>query len=82
MVTTSYGHTLAVNARTGAKLWEFTPSSIGSYAGSAQFTTASPTADPDRRHVYVATPDGEIHKLVLATGREVRSGALASTRDP
>ena len=74
VVTTSYGHTLAVNARTGAKLWEFTPSSISSYAGSAQFTTASPTADPDRRHVYVATPDGEIHKLVLATGREVRSG--------
>ncbi len=74
VVTTSYGHTLAVNARTGAKLWEFTPSSISSYAGSAQFTTASPTADPDRRHVYVATPDGDIHKLVLATGREVRSG--------
>jgi outer membrane protein assembly factor BamB len=84
VVTTSYGHTLAVDARTGAKLWEFTPSNISSYAGSAQFTTASPTADPDRRDVYVATPDGEIHKLVLATGREVRSGRwpVPVTLDP
>jgi outer membrane protein assembly factor BamB len=84
VVTTSYGHTLAVDARTGAKLWEFTPSDISSYAGSAQFTTASPTGDPDRRYVYVATPDGEIHKLVLASGREVRSGRwpVRVTRDP
>ena len=63
VVTTSYGRTLAIDARTGAKLWQFTPSDIGSYAGSAQFTTASPTADPDHRDVYAATPDGEIHKL-------------------
>jgi outer membrane protein assembly factor BamB len=84
VVTTSYGRTLAVDARTGAKLWEFTPASINSYAGSAQFTTASPTADPDRRYVYVATPGGEIHKLVLATGREVRSGRWPArvTLDP
>jgi outer membrane protein assembly factor BamB len=84
VVTTSYGHTLAVDARTGAKLWEFTPSDISSYAGSPQFTTASPTADPDRRYVYVATPDGEIHKLVLATGREVRAGRwpVQVTLDP
>ncbi len=84
VVTTSYGHTLAVDAQTGAKLWEFTPSDIRSYAGSAQFTTASPTADPDRRYVYVATPDGEIHKLAIATGREVRSGRwpVRVTLDP
>ncbi len=74
VVTTSYGHTLAIAAHTGAKLWEFTPASINDYAGSAQFTTASPTADPDRRAVYVTTPDGQIHKLALATGREIRSG--------
>jgi outer membrane protein assembly factor BamB len=84
VVTTSYGHTLALNAATGARLWEFTPSDISSYAGSPQFTTASPTADPDRRHVYVTTPDGEIHKLVLTTGREVRSGRwpVRATLDP
>jgi outer membrane protein assembly factor BamB len=84
VVTTSYGRTLAIDARTGARLWEFTPSDIGSYAGSAQFTTASPTADPDRRYVYASTPDGEIHKLVLASGREVRSGQWPArmTLDP
>jgi outer membrane protein assembly factor BamB len=84
VVTTSYGHTLAIDARTGAKLWEFTPSDIGSYAGGAQFTTASPTADPDRRYVYAAAPDGEIHKLLLTTGREVRSGRwpVRVTLDP
>ena len=74
VVTTTYGRTLAINAHTGARLWEFTPSDISSYAGSSQITTASPTADPDREYVYAATPDGEIHKLALATGVEVHSG--------
>jgi hypothetical protein len=84
VVTTSYGRTLAINARTGATLWEYTPSDIGSYAGSAQFTTASPTADPDHRSVYATSPDGEIHKLSLATGHEVRSGRwpARATLDP
>jgi outer membrane protein assembly factor BamB len=84
VVTTSYGRTLGIDARTGTKLWEYTPSDIGSYAGSAQFTTASPTADPDRRYVYAAAPDGEIHKLRVATGREVLSGRWPArvTLDP
>jgi outer membrane protein assembly factor BamB len=84
VVTTSYGRTLAINARTGATLWEYTPSDIRSYSGSAQFTTASPTADPDHRYVYAAAPDGEVHKLGLATGREIRSGRwpVRVTLDP
>jgi outer membrane protein assembly factor BamB len=84
VVTTSYGHTLALDADTGSQLWQFTPSDISSYAGSAQFTTASPTADPDHRYVYAASPDGEIHKLVVTTGREVRSGhwPVRVTLDP
>jgi outer membrane protein assembly factor BamB len=84
VVTTSYGRTLAINARTGATLWEYTPSDIGSYDGSAQFTTASPTADPDHRYVYAVSPGGEVHKLGLATGREVRSGRWPArvTLDP
>jgi len=52
-------------------LWEFTPSDIGSYRGSAQVTTANPVVDPDRRYVYAASPDGLIHKLALATGTQV-----------
>ncbi len=41
--------------------------------GSAQVTTATPVADPDRRYIYAASPDGLIHKLAVATGRQVSS---------
>ena len=74
VMTTSYGKTIALDAGTGARLWEFTPPDIGSYAGSSQVTTATPIADPNRRFVYAASPDGLIHKLVLANGAQVRSG--------
>jgi outer membrane protein assembly factor BamB len=79
IVTTTYGRTVALDARTGGQLWEYVPPSIGNYQGSAQFTTATPIADPDRKHVYVATPDGRIRKLVIATGNEVRSGRWPAT---
>ena len=74
VVTTSYGRTVAIDARTGRRLWQFAPSDDNHLAGTPQFTTASPTADPDRRYVYASTPDGLVHKLSIATGREVRSG--------
>ena len=74
VVTTTYGHTVAIEAQTGRTLWEFTPSDIGRYAGSYQVTTATPIADPDDRYVYAAAPDGLIHKLVLATGADVHNG--------
>jgi outer membrane protein assembly factor BamB len=73
IMTTSYGRTIALDAGTGAKLWEFTPRDIGAYEGSAQVTTATPIADPDRRFVYAASPDGLIRKLVVANGSEIRS---------
>jgi hypothetical protein len=74
VVTTTYGKTIAIDPGTGARLWEFTPSSYRSLAGSSQITTTTPVADPGRRFVYAASPDGHIHKLVVATGAEVRSG--------
>ncbi|HWF34573.1 MAG TPA: PQQ-binding-like beta-propeller repeat protein [Solirubrobacteraceae bacterium] len=73
VVTTTYGRTLALDAATGATLWRYTPADLSSYQGSAQITTATPIADPDRRYVYAASPDGLIHKLSLLTGRQVRS---------
>lgn len=73
VVTTTYGRTLALDASTGVKLWQFTPSDVASYQGSAQITTATPAADPGRRYVYAASPDGLIHKLSLLTGRQIRS---------
>lgn len=74
VITTTYGRTLAIDPGTGARLWAYVPRDIGAYEGSSQITTATPIADPDRRFVYAASPDGRIHKLELATGLEIRSG--------
>jgi outer membrane protein assembly factor BamB len=71
VVTTAYGRTIAIDPRTGKRLWQFTPNDIGSYQGSAQITTATPVADPDRRYVYAASPDGLIRKLSIASGHPV-----------
>jgi outer membrane protein assembly factor BamB len=78
IVTTTYGHTIALDPGTGAKLWEFTPRDIGRYEGSHQVTTASPVADPDRRYVYAASPDGVIHKLAAASGKQAWSSRITS----
>jgi hypothetical protein len=74
IVTTTYGRTLAFDPGNGRRLWEFTPGDIRAYEGSAQITTATPIIDPDRRSVYAASPDGRIHKLLIATGKEIHSG--------
>ena len=68
VVTTTYGRTEALDAANGHVLWRFTPSSYATLAGSAQITTATPVADPDRRFVYAASPDGYVQKLALANG--------------
>lgn len=72
-MTTTYGRTLAIDAGTGRKLWEYVPPDIHAYQGSAQITTATPVADPDRRFLYAAAPDGLVRKLSVSTGRAVRS---------
>ena len=72
-VTTSYGKTIAIDARTGRRLWEFDPAGVNSTPGNPQVTTASPAADPDRRFIYSASPNGVIHKLSVATGHQVWS---------
>jgi DNA-binding beta-propeller fold protein YncE len=84
VVTTTYGKTLAIDASSGKILWTFTPPGYGSFAGSAQITTATPVADPDRQFVYAASPNGLIHKLSLDTGAEAGGGAwpVSVTRDP
>ena len=74
VVTTTYGRTLALDPGSGRRLWQFTPADIHSYLASSQITTATPIADPGRKFIYAASPDGRIHKLALATGREVRAG--------
>jgi outer membrane protein assembly factor BamB len=79
-VTTSYGKTIAIDARTGAKLWEYDPSGVNATPGNPQVTTSSPVVDPDRRYLYSASPNGFIHKLSIATGRQLWSRRI--TFDP
>ena len=79
-VTTSYGKTIAIDPGTGAKLWEFVAPHVDSTPGNPQVTTASPVADPDRRYLYAASPNGVIHKLSIATGHQVWSQRV--TFDP
>jgi outer membrane protein assembly factor BamB len=74
VVTTSYGKTVAVDAGSGSLLWTFTPAGYRSWAGSEMITNSTPLADPTRRFVFAAAPDGRIHKLRVASGVEVRSG--------
>lgn len=83
-VTTSYGRTIAIDADTGNVLWEHAPPGIASWDHSAQITQAAPAADPGRRFLYAATPDGKIRKLSVADGSEVTSGGwpVAITLDP
>jgi hypothetical protein len=69
--TTSYGDTLALNAANGHTLWQFFPAADRALQGSAQFTTATPVADPGGQYVYVATPDGVVHKLSVSDGHEL-----------
>ena len=79
-VTTTYGKTEAIDADSGAVLWRYTPQTYESYAGGTRITTAAPVADPNRRAVYAAAPDGRITKLSVADGSPVWSTAV--TLDP
>jgi len=71
IMTTSYGRTLALNAVNGHLLWEYAPASVNRLQGGSQITTASPVVDPGRQYVYVSSPDGFIHKLAVASGRQL-----------
>jgi outer membrane protein assembly factor BamB len=82
ILTTSYGKTLAIDAGSGRVLWTFTPRGYFSWAGSSQITNTSPLIDPDLRFVYAASPNGQINKLSLAGGHEVKGWPVSVTRDP
>jgi outer membrane protein assembly factor BamB len=81
VVTTTYGKTLAIDANSGRILWEFTPAGYSRWAGSYQITNTSPLADPDRRFVYAASPDGLVHKLSLSSGAEAKGWPVRVTKD-
>jgi hypothetical protein len=70
-VTTTYGITLAIDATDGKILWQWKPPGYSHWAASAQITTATPVADPSRKWIYAASPDGRIQKLTVAGGHAV-----------
>jgi outer membrane protein assembly factor BamB len=80
VVTTTYGRTEAIDADTGAVVWRFAPPGAATLGGTPQITNATPVADPGRKAVYSASPDGRIWKLSLADGSPIWSTAI--TRDP
>jgi hypothetical protein len=79
-VTTTYGITLAIDAHSGAILWQWKPPGYSSLAGTPQITTATPVADPSRGWIYAASPDGKIEKLSVANGHV--AWRVSITRDP
>jgi outer membrane protein assembly factor BamB len=79
-VTTTYGRTEAIDAKTGKVRWRFTPPTYNSYAGSAQISNMSPIADPDRTAIYAGAPDGVIRKLAIKNGKVLWQTKI--TRDP
>ncbi len=79
-VTTTYGITLAIDAHSGSILWQWKPPAYASLAGSAQITTATPVADPSRKWIYAASPDGMIEKLSVSDGHV--AWRVSITKDP
>ena len=75
-MTTSYGKTIAVDAGDGAVLWEYTPADYSRWAGTPQFSTAAPVADPGRAAIYAATPGGEVIKFAVSDGSVLWSTAV------
>jgi hypothetical protein len=75
-LTTTYGKTIALDADTGAVLWEYIPPGIGGWVGTAQITNSTPAADPDRQNIYAAAPDGTIQKLAVTDGHVVWTTAI------
>jgi hypothetical protein len=79
-VTTRSGGVVALDAATGATVWE-QPSFSGTCLvnnnttrNEACYTTSSPAVDPNWKYVYSYGLDGYVHKYAVADGTEVLTG--------
>jgi hypothetical protein len=85
-VTTRAGDLIALDARSGAIVWQKAhgPGSCKINNGSSTcYTTSAPAIDPGRAFVYSYGLDGHVHKHAVADGSEVVSGGwpeLTSTK--
>jgi hypothetical protein len=66
-VTTKAGHILALDAHTGATIWQTQP------AVASQITSSSAAVDPSRAYVYSYGVDGYVHKFDVASGSELKT---------
>jgi outer membrane protein assembly factor BamB len=74
IVQTTYGKVRALDASTGAVIWRWDPPNLINWLGSFTITESTPLVDPDRRSLYVAVPDGSVHRLSLFDGSELGGG--------
>ena len=58
-----HGTAMAIDAANGSVVWSKSP-------GPASVMNASPAIDPNRQFVYMAMPDGKIHKYAVGDGTE------------
>ena len=81
-VETTYGRVLALNPDDGTTLWSFTPRGYASWAGGYRVTPSTPLIAG--AFIYAAAPDGDVHKIRIADGLEVRSAHWPArvSRDP
>src|SRR5579883_1854007 len=63
-VTTRAGALVALDAATGAQLWQAQPQ-------GPHITNSSPAVDPSRRFVYSYGLDGKVHAYQAGSGQEV-----------
>jgi len=65
IMTTMAGRLIALDANTGAVIWQTTP------AKGPRWTTSSPAVSPDRRLVYSYGLDGYVHRYSIGNGVEL-----------
>ncbi|MHB8575926.1 MAG: outer membrane protein assembly factor BamB family protein [Dehalococcoidia bacterium] len=68
-LTSSHGITMAVNAQSGALVWQQNTNGPRIDNQRCQIC-ASPAADPSREWIYAAGNDAAVHKYAAATGQE------------
>jgi outer membrane protein assembly factor BamB len=81
-ITTRDGQILALDAHSGARVWEqqHGPGSCKINQGTAAcYTTSSPVVDPDGQFVYTYGLDGKVHKHRVGDGAEVTGGGWPET---
>ncbi|MGI8827969.1 MAG: NBR1-Ig-like domain-containing protein, partial [Chloroflexota bacterium] len=85
-ITTKLGYIVAVDAHSGAVVWQrqfVAPGCLIASSSTPCYTTSSPVTDPNRQYVYTYGLDGYVHKLQVGDGTEITGNGwpeLATTK--